>query len=162
MVRSLNFVKIFFKILIGLSPICCVCIYVGPMRHSNHVLRQFSSCSCIIHRCCSLLHVRCLTECPSDILMLNWTQVSPFARVYSRLNMCDMFWSMNVCSTHFAQVVPQCHAMHTLVILQAHPMHLSLHSLASAHAQHSHTHTQSCTSCIMLLLTSFNIYSILF
>ena len=63
----------FFKILIGLNPICSVYICVGPMTHSNHVLRQISSCSCIIHRCCSLLHVRCLTECPSDILVLNWT-----------------------------------------------------------------------------------------
>ena len=34
-----NFVKIFFKILIGLSPICCVCICVGPVWHSNLVLR---------------------------------------------------------------------------------------------------------------------------
>ena len=48
-----------FKILIGLSLIWCVCICVDPMRHSNHVLRQISSCSCIIHRCCSLLHVKC-------------------------------------------------------------------------------------------------------
>ena len=107
----------FFKILIGLSPICCVCICVDPMRHSIHVMRHFHSSSCIIHRCCSLLHVRCLTECPSDILVLNWTQVSPFAWVYSCLPMFNMFWSMNVCSTHFVQVVPQCHAMHTLGIL---------------------------------------------
>ena len=77
------FCEIFFKILIGLSPICCVCIYVGPIRHFKHVLRQISSCSCIFHRCCVLLHVRCLTECPNDILVLNWTQVSPFAWVYS-------------------------------------------------------------------------------
>ena len=88
------FCENFFKILIGLSPICYVCICVGPMRHSNHVLRQISSCSCIFHRCCALLHVRCLTEFPSDILMLNWTQVSPFAGVYSCLPMFNIFWSM--------------------------------------------------------------------
>ena len=91
-----------FKILIGLSPICCVCIYVGPLWQIKHVLRQISSCSCIFHRCCVLLHVRCLTECPNDILVLNWTQVSPFAWVYSWLTMFNMFWSMNVYSTHFA------------------------------------------------------------
>ena len=73
----------FFKILIGLSPICYVCICVGPMRHSNHELRQISSCSCIIQRCCSLLHVRCLTECSYDILVVFWTQLSSFAWVYS-------------------------------------------------------------------------------
>ena len=104
----------FFKILIGLSPICYVCICVGPMRHSNHVLRQISSCSCIIHRCCSLLHVRFLTECPSDILVLNWTQMSSNTWVSFWLNMLDMFWSMGVCFIHFNLFVPQCHAMHTL------------------------------------------------
>ena len=72
-VGVLNFCEIFFKTLIGLSPICYVCICVGPMRHSDHVLRKISSCSCIFHRCCVLLHVRCLAECPSDILVLNWT-----------------------------------------------------------------------------------------
>ena len=55
------------------------CTYVGPMWHSKCVLRQFSSCSCIFHKCCALLHVSCLTECPSDILKLNWTPMSPFA-----------------------------------------------------------------------------------
>ena len=47
----------FFKIFIGLSPICCVCICVGPMRHSKHVLRQISSCSRIfidVVYCCML------------------------------------------------------------------------------------------------------------
>ena len=151
-----------FKILIGLSPICCVCIFVGPMRHSKHVVTQISSCSCIFYRCCVLLHVRCLAECPSDILVLNWTQVSPFAWAYSCLPMFNMFWSMNVCSTHFAQVMPQCQAMHTLCILQAHPMHLLVHSLALAHAQHRHTHAQLFTSCIVLLFTCFNTYNMLF
>ena len=75
-VGVLIFCENFFKTLIGLSPICWVCICVGPMRHFDHVLRQISSCSCIFHRCCVLLHVRCLTECPSDILVLNWTLVS--------------------------------------------------------------------------------------
>ena len=116
-VGVLNFVQIFFKILIGLSLIWCVCICVDAMWQIKHVLRKISSYSCIFHRCCVLLHVRCLIECPSDILVLNWTQVSPFAWVYSWLTMFNMFWSMNVCSTHFSQVVPQCHALHTLCIL---------------------------------------------
>ena len=70
------FCEIFFKILIWLSPIWCLCICVGPLRHSKHVLRQFSPCSCIVHSWISLLHAKCLTECPSDILVLNWTQLS--------------------------------------------------------------------------------------
>ena len=105
-VGVINFVQNVFKILIGFSPIWCVCICVDPMRHSIHVMRNFHSCSCIIHRCCSLLHVRCLTECPTDILVLNWTQVSPFTWDYSWLTMFNMFWSMNVCSTHFVHVMP--------------------------------------------------------
>ena len=113
-VGVLIFCENFFKTLIRLNPICWVCICVGLMRHFDHVLRQISSCSCIFHRCCVLLHVRCLTECPSDILVLIWTQMSSFAWVYSCL---PMFWSMNMYSTHFVQVVPQCHAMHTLDIL---------------------------------------------
>ena len=63
------FCDFFFKILIGLHPICCVCTCVGPMRHSSHVLRHFHLCSCIVHLCFALLHGKCLTECPSDILV---------------------------------------------------------------------------------------------
>ena len=107
--------QMFFKILIGLSPIWCVCICVGPMWQIKHVLRQISSCSCIFHRCCILLHVRCLTDCPSDIFVLNWTQVSPFAWVYSWLTIFNMFWSMNV----FYTLCPSCALMPCL----AHTMH---------------------------------------
>ena len=144
----------FFKILIGLSPICCVCIYVGPLRHSNHVLRQFSSYSCIIHRCCVLLHVRCLTECPSDILVLNWTQVSHFGWVYFWLTMFNMFWSLNVCSTHFAQVVPQCHVMHTLGTHYASPVTLTCISSCT-------THSHTCTVMHYAFVSCFNTYSML-
>ena len=35
----------------------------------------FFSFSCIAHSWKLLLHTRCLTECPSDILVLNWTQL---------------------------------------------------------------------------------------
>ena len=74
-----QFCEMFSKILIGPSPICYVCICVGPMRHFNLVLRHFHSCSCLVHWCCALLHAKCLIECPSDILVLIWTQVSHFA-----------------------------------------------------------------------------------
>ena len=142
------FCENFFKILIGLNPICRVYICVGPMRHSNHVLSQISSCSCIIHRCCSLLHVRCLTECPSDILVLYWTQMSSNTWVSFWLNMLDMFWSMSVCFTHFPTL---CHAMHTLCITYCAHMH-----------QFMHTHAQWFTSCILFLFTWLNTYSMLF
>ena len=107
----------FFEILIGLSPICYACVCVGPTWHSNLVLRLFHLCSCIVHWYCTLLHAKCLTECPNDILVLNWTQVSPFAWISFWLNMLDMFWSMGMCFTHlefFFFFVPQCHPMHTL------------------------------------------------
>ena len=69
------FCEIFFlKFWLGWVPFD-VCV-VGPLRHSKHVLRLFSPCSCIVHCWISLLHARCLTECPSDILLLNWTQLS--------------------------------------------------------------------------------------
>ena len=71
-----NFCEKFSKSLIVLSPICCLCICVGPLWHSKHVLRQFSPCSCIVHSWNSLLHAKCLTECSSDILVLNWSQLS--------------------------------------------------------------------------------------
>ena len=35
-----------------------------------------SPCSCIVHSWISLLHASCLTERTSDILVLNWTQLS--------------------------------------------------------------------------------------
>ena len=75
-VGVLSFCGIFSKSLIGLSPICCDCSSVGPLWQFEHVLRQISLCSCILHYLCTLLHVRCLTKCPSDIFVLNWTQVS--------------------------------------------------------------------------------------
>ena len=77
-VRFLNFVKIFSNYLIGLSLVYCLCIYVGPLWQIELVLRHFSSCSCISHCVYILVHVRCLTECPSDILWLYWTQMSSF------------------------------------------------------------------------------------
>ena len=67
------FMQISFKILIRLCFIWCLCICVGPLRHFEHVLSKISLCSCILHHLCSLLHVRCLTKCPSDIFVLNWT-----------------------------------------------------------------------------------------
>ena len=72
------FCEKFFKILIGLSPIWSLCICVGPVWHSNHVLRLFHLCSCIVHLCCGLLHAKCLTKCSSDILCcigLKWVPV---------------------------------------------------------------------------------------
>ena len=109
-----NFVKILFKSLIGLSPMWFVCTCVGPMWQFKHVLRHFHMCSCIVHSCCSLLHVLCLIECPCDIFVMYWTQLSANAWVYSWLNMFDMFWSKSVCFTHCAHFVP-CHAMHLLL-----------------------------------------------
>ena len=110
-VGVLSFCKIFSKSLIGLSPICCDCSCVGPLSQFEHVLRKISLCSCSLHHLGTLLLVRCLTKCPSDIFVLNWTQVSSNAWILSWL---IMFWSVFVVFTHYVQFVPQCHAMHTL------------------------------------------------
>ena len=99
-----------FKILIGLSPIYHFCICVGPLWHFKVVLRHSSLCSCIFHHCCALLHDRSLSQCPSDILELNWTQVSSNDRFLSCLIMLTMFWSLSVCFTHFA------HDAHTVIL----------------------------------------------
>ena len=138
-----QFCEKFSKILIGLSPIWCLCIYVGPMWQFEHVLwqfkhvlRQFALCSCILHHLCNLLHVRCLTKCPSDIFVMNWTQVSSNAWILSWLIMFIMFWSLDVYFTHCAHFVPQCHDMHTLSTLWAHLMHLMLQPHTS-HAAHT-------------------------
>ena len=104
----------FSKSLIGLCPICCLCIYVGPLWQFDHVLRYFSICSCIFHNYCALLHVMCLTDCLSDSSVLFWTQLSSNLWCWSCLIIWIIFWSSCVCFTHFVQFVPQCHAMHTL------------------------------------------------
>ena len=106
--------KFFFKSLIGLCPICCLCICVGPLWQFNHVLRHFSICSCIFHNCCALLHVMCSTDCLSNNSVLFWTQLSSNLWCWSCLIIWILFWSSCVCFTHFVQCVPQCHAMHTL------------------------------------------------
>ena len=103
-VGILNFCENFSKILIGLSPICHLCIYVGPLWQFEHVLRDFSIFSCILHKIFALLHDRCLSKCPSDILVLNWTQVSSNDLILSCLIMFIMFWYLSLCFTHFAHV----------------------------------------------------------
>ena len=82
-VGVLSFCEFFSKSLIALSPICCDCSCVGPLWQFEHVLRQISLCSCILHHLCTLLHVWCLTKCPSDIFVSNWTQVSSNAWILS-------------------------------------------------------------------------------
>lgn len=77
----LVFVKFFQNF--GLSPIYCDCSCVGPLWQFEHVLKQISLCSCSLHHLCTLLHVRCLTKCPSDIFVLNWTEVSSNAWILS-------------------------------------------------------------------------------
>ena len=129
----LNFCENFSKILIGLSPICRLCICVGPLWHFTVVLMHFSICSCILHKSYALLLDRCLSKCPSDILVLNWTQVSSNDRFLSCLIMLTMFWSLSLCFTHFA------HVAHT-----GHTLGLSRHNL-----------------CIVIMLTWFNAFSML-
>ena len=144
-----------FKSLIGLSPIWSMCICVGFVWHSKHVLRHFHLCSCIVHWCSSLLHAMCLTECSCEILVVYWTQMSSIAWVYFWLNMFHIFWSMSVCFTHFP------------ILCLTMPWHAPpRHPLGTPHAspaaQHMHTHAQSFISCIRLLFTYFNTYSMLF
>ena len=140
-VGILNFCGNFSKILIGLSPICHLCIYVGPLWQFEHVLRDFSIFSCILHKSFALLHDWCLSKCPSDILVLNWTQVSSNVSFLSCLVMLTMFWYLSLCFTHFAHVARTRHP-------SAPPMHLMLQSHASAHA---HTCINTCTHMHTLL-----------
>ena len=158
--------KISFKILIGLCFIWCLFICVSPLRHFEHVLRQFSLCSRILHHLCTLLHVRCLTKCPSDIFVLNWTQVSSNTWILSQLIMLIMFWSIlyvvYILGPIYALLPCLAHTKHTSCISCCIPMHHMLHTHASAHAQHRHTHAQLLNSCIVLMLIWFNTFSLLF
>ena len=131
----------------------------------------FSLCSCIFHHCCALLLVSCLTECPSDILELNWIQVNSNFWVYTCLTLFNLFWSLIMCFTHFAHVA---HTRHTPKHPFSTPMHLMLqsyasscitcctHTHASALAQHKHTHAHVLILCIVIMLTWFNTFSMLF
>ena len=135
------FMQISFKILIRLCFIWCLCICVGPLRHFEHVLRKISLCSCILHHLCSLLHVRCLTECPSDIFVLNWTQVSSNTWILSWLIMLIMFWSV-LCDVYTlgpicASLTCLAHTQHTSCISCCIPMHHMLHTHAPTHT-HGH------------------------
>ena len=109
-----------------------LCICVGPLWHFKVVLRHFSICSCILHYNYALLHDRCLLKCPSDILVLNWTQVSSNDRFLSCLIMLTMFWSFALCFTHFA------HVAHTRHILG-----LSRHTSCISCCTHMHQHMLS-------------------
>ena len=104
-VGVLNFCEFFSKILIGLSPICNLCICVGPLWQFEHVLRHFSLCSCILHKSFAQLHDWCLSKCPSDILVLNWTQVSSNDLILSYLIMFFMFWSIFVFVFHTLSIL---------------------------------------------------------
>ena len=103
------FCEIFFKIFIRLSPIWSLCICVGPVWHSNHVLRLFHLCSCIVHLCCGLLHAKCLTKCSSDILWcigLKWVPVLGVTLDWT----CLPCFSQRVCVLHIVPIL--CHASH--------------------------------------------------
>ena len=127
-VGILSFCEIFSKSLIGLSPICCLCICVGPLWHFKVVLRHFSICSCILHNSYALLHVRCLTK-SSDIYVINWFKWIPISGFTLVWTCYHLFWYLSMCFTHFALVA---HAR----ALEAHLMHLLLHPHAS-HAAHT-------------------------
>ena len=148
------FCEIIFKSLIGLSPIWSVCIYVGPVWHSKHVLRHFHLCSCIFHWNCSLLYGKCLTKCSNDILCCIGLKWVPMLGV-------TLDWT---CLTCFGQRV---YVLHTVPILcHAPPKHTlcitcctHMHQLMHTHAQHMHNHL---FSCILLMFTLFSTLNMLF
>ena len=131
------------------------------MWHFTHVLRYFHFCSCIVHLCSSLLHVKCLTKCPSDIFVLNWIQVNSNFWVYTCLTLFHLFWSLCMCFTHFSHVAHIKHTLkpsrHTSCISCCIPMHHMLHTHASAHAQHRHTHAQLLHSCTVFMHLCFKL-----
>ena len=115
-------------------------------------------CACVdafFHHCCALLHVRCLTECPSGIFQLNWIQVNSNFWVYTCLTLFNLVCSLFMCFTHFAYVA---YTRHTL----GPSRHITCITGCTHMHQHKHTHTQFLISCIVFMLTWFNIFNMLF
>ena len=119
-----------------------------------------------LHHLCSLLHVRSLTKCPSDIFVLNWTLVSSNTWILSWLIMLIMFWSV-LCDVYTlgpicASLPCLAHTQHASCISCCIPMHHMLHTHAPSYALPTHTKTQVFKSCIMFQFTWLNTYSMLF
>ena len=84
--RKLGWVSIFcenfFNSLIGLSPIWCLCICVGPLWKFELVLRHFSSCSCIFYcfiNCCMLGVRQNFQVTFFDCIELKWVSLLEFS-----------------------------------------------------------------------------------
>ena len=90
-VGIVGFCQNLFKFLIGLCPICLVCVCVGPMWQFWLVFRQNFSWSCIAHMLSRVLHIMCLIKYSSDIFELFWTPMSSKFWDYSWLNLHNMF-----------------------------------------------------------------------
>ena len=135
-----NFGQNFFKILIGLCPICLDCIYVGRLWQFEFVFRHILICSCIAHMCSVVLHSECLTKCSSGIFELVWTKMSSCVCLYPWLNLFNMFRSWGVCSTHFAQLclTMPCHGSPWHTPCTPHALHM--------HARCTHMHNCYCFS----------------
>ena len=109
-VGNYDFGQIVLKILIGLCPICLVCIYVVPLWQFELVFRHIFICSGIAHLCSVVLHFMCLIKCLSGIFLLVWTPMSSNCWDYPWLILLNMFWSLGVRFTHFVPYVPH-HAL---------------------------------------------------
>ena len=143
-VGFLFLVNFFFKkSLIGMCPIFCLCICVGPLWQFDHVLRHFSICSCIFHNYCALLHVMCLTDCLSDssMLFLDSTEFQSLMLVlFDHMNhfliiLCVFYTLCSVCAS---------------IPYHAHPRHplgtSSCISTCTIMHLHTHPHAHTCTS----------------
>ena len=135
--ETLSFVQKIFNFLIGLYPICFVCVCVGPLWHFNMYLDNIYTCSSITYILVVLVHTKCLIKCPNGILVLFWILMSTKLWRLPWLCMFIMFWSLVVCFTYFEPNVfshalimhhictPHAHLMHTLVHLTCFTYHSS-------------------------------------
>ena len=105
----------FFNFLIGLCPICFVCVCVGPLWHFNIYLGKIYICSCIAYMLVVVVHTKCLLKCLNGILVLFWTPMSTKLWGLPWLYIFIMFWSLVVCFTHFdPNMLSHASHMHTL------------------------------------------------
>ena len=109
-----NFCENFFNSLIWLSPIWCLCIYVGPLWQFELVLRHISSCSCIFLfffiNCCMLGVWQNVRVTFFGCIELKWVSLPKFSLFELVSHALDVFNSL--CS----QIPCLVHTVHTLGI----------------------------------------------
>ena len=134
-VGFLNFVKIFSVLWFGWVPFGVCASVLAPCVNLNLFWSMFHHVHTFFYSFYKLVHVRCLTKCPSNILWLYWTQMisslefSLFELVSHALDVFNLLCSQMPCLAH---------TVHTLGISRA--------SLGTSLASHAHTSINKCTA----------------